>query len=145
MRSLSHGPIRGNVPVRDHARPYVVFRRDDPAPAEAGRERARLEGRAYIAVRVHRGGGGIPGAIVYFDSESARPALSRSACHAIWRAFADAVPLDPVDGEPLICETRTGCYAFLPYWELSAHGLARRVVDIARRDQQRTMSHPARA
>jgi hypothetical protein len=141
MRSLSHEPIRGNVRLRDQARLYVVFRRDDLTPAEAGRERARLEGRAYIAVRVKGDGErGMPGAIVYFDSATARPPLSRRAFDAIWRRFADAVPRDPADDEPLICGTETGYYAFVPYSELAAHRLARRLVDIARRDQQRAVS-----
>jgi hypothetical protein len=146
MRSLSHEPIRGNVRLRDQTRPYVVFRRDDLTPAEAGRERARLTGRAYVAVRVKGDGeNGMPGAIVYFDAATAQPSLSRPALDAIGSAFADAVPRDPIDDEPLVCGTGTNCYAFMPYSELVAHRLARQLVDIGRRDQQRTMSRSARA
>jgi hypothetical protein len=146
MRSLSREPILGNVRSQNHTRSYVVFCRDDLTPAEAWRERARLDGRAYVAVRVKADRErGMPGAIVYFDSATARPPLSKRAINAIWRRFADAVPRDPVDDEPLICETGTGCYAFVPYSELAAHRLARRLVDIARRDQQRAVSRPALA
>jgi hypothetical protein len=75
------------------------------------------------------------GGLTYFDSETAQPPLAASTIQAIIRAFDRAAPTDPYTGEPLVCDTSTGLYAFLGS-DSAAHALARRVWNLCERDRR---------